>query len=417
MAIGIRGVWWLLSTIALPLFLFVGVISKKLRVGLSARLGFGEWSGLSAEPSIWLHAASVGEIQGVKPFLSALKTGRRVVLTTTSATGRAAGEKVEGVDFCELLPVDHPLILRRVIRRINPVVLIVFETELWPNLFYENSGIPICVVNGRISDKAFPRYRFLAPLLRPVVSGLAKILVQSERDAERFREIGALSPVVSGSTKYDTVVEEDRVAAESLRKDFGLLDGDSILVAGSVRPGEGEIILAAFRQLQSSFPSLRLVYAPRHPERFEADAQLIEEQGFRLSRRSAPAADGAEVFLLDSLGELRIAYQLGSVCFIGGTLVEIGGHNPLEAAALGKPLLLGPHTSNVEDVSQDLLRAGGAFRVDESNSIVTIVSELLNSPERREQVGRAARSVAQSHRGAVERVLSELRHFLAEDRG
>lgn len=409
-----KALWAGLATLALPLFLIIAATSKKLKSGLRERLGGGKWRELEPQPSVWIHAASVGEIQGVKPVLQELcrRTKLRIVMTTTSLTGREVGKGLEEVVFCELLPIDHPLCLRRVVKRICPRVLIVFETELWPNLFYENRSV--CIVNGRISDRALPRYRFLAPLLRPVMARLAKVLVQSERDSSRFRLLGVSSPVVSGSTKYDLPIVDDPISTDKLREEFGIPKDSLVLVAGSVRPGEGEILLSAFGELQKRFPRLKLVYAPRHPERFEAEAELISKSGFKFVRRTNPTGDEADIFLLDSLGELRIAYQLGLICFVGGTLVKVGGHNPLEPAALGKPVLMGPYTANVEDVAQDLMTAGGAFLIESEDSIVSVVADLLSDEALRNRAGLAARGVATAHRGAVERILAELEPTLQE---
>lgn len=400
-----------LSTAAMPFFFLYALTSKKLRQRLPERFSFGRWSSLKAEDSIWIHAASLGELQGVIPFLKELKTSKRIVITTTSITGREKAVSLPGVGFAELLPADQPSLMSRVVERISPGLFIGFETEIWPNLYsvLRHCGVPRVIINGRISDYSFPTYKRMQGFIKPFVEDLSLCLVQSQKDAERFESIGVPKGAIKvvGSTKYDSIEVELGDGPPTLRKDLGIPEDNLVLTAGSVRPGEAEILLAAFKELKKKFQNLSLLLVPRHPERFPVEANIIESSGYSLSRRSSPLP-GSDVYLLDSLGELMKAYALADICFVGGTLVDIGGHNPMEAAVLSKPVIVGTFTGNVEDAVCDLIAAGGAVQVKDKIELQEALEKLVADSSEREKMGRSAREVVDRHRGASKRVLNEI---------
>jgi 3-deoxy-D-manno-octulosonic-acid transferase len=405
-----------LSTLLFPFVFFGAVASKKLRIGLFDRLMGGSWNDIPEGPSIWIHAASLGELQGVLPLLKGIKErfSERIVITTTSVTGLEKARSLPEVSAAALLPYDHPIFISQLLRRIRPSLVLLFETEIWPNMLLglKASKAPVILVNGRISDRTFPMYRRLRALLSPLLQVISVALVQTNEDGRRFKELGVKNFRISGNTKYDIPVSDQDEQAKTLRQELGVPDYVQLLICGSVRPGESEIFLESFNQLRYHFPDLRLVIVPRHPERFEAEYSLMTATGLRVSRRTAPQAD-AELYLMDSLGELRMAYAASEVSFVGGTLVNIGGHNPLEPAALQKPILLGPYTQNVRDLAEELLEAGGAILVIDSEDICAAVRKLLSDPSAYSQVAQAAYQVALQHRGAIGTVLAYIDQIVA----
>lgn len=350
--------------------------------GLGQRLGLIPPFTPDSRPSIWLHAVSLGEVKAAAPLLGELRAqfpGLRIVLTTSTRTGwQAARECLSGNDVVMFPPFDLAWICRRFLRRIRPQALLVMETELWPNLFREakRSGVPLLLVNGRVSDRAFPRYRATRFFWQRVLAQPDAILTQSKRDAERFLALGAPQDKVevAGNLKYairplfSPIVPRLRAIAEEA-------GAGPILVAGSTMPGEEKFLTAAIRELGQEYPRLLMILAPRHPERFASVGEELHAAGIPFVRRSALSimspeasqggAAGSDlqtklelpgVLLLDSIGELGAVYELANVAFVGGTLVPTGGHNILEAACFGKAILIGPSMSNFQDIADTFLR-------------------------------------------------------------
>jgi len=404
---------WLVSWLLLPFFLVFAAFSNKLRTSIPERLGFGGWNDFSSKRSIWIHAASMGELEGVRPFIKELRkrSSLPIVITTTSQTGRKKARELEGVLYVELLPVDVPTLLARVVAKIDPAVFFNFETEIWPNLFSILAwrSVPIVVVNGRISDKSYSTYRTIRSLIRPFLEKISLAFVQSQVDKERFHELGVSEGrlAVAGCTKFDSPVQAASDNTNRLRAELKIPEDATLLVCGSVRPGETEIILRVFKGLKDQFPNLKLLLAPRHPERFLDEEKLVQSFSLSLSKRSA-ATEAAEVFLLDSLGELKDAYSIGDLCFVGGTLVPIGGHNPMEPAQFGKPVIFGQYTGNVKDAARDLKGAGAAREVEGEAALKSVLCEILTDRSLQLAMGQAALSVSSRHVGASERIFEEL---------
>jgi len=321
----------------------------------------------SSEPVIWLHAVSLGEVKAAVPLLEQLR-GRypqlRVVMTASTRTGWQAAREVLRPDETVLFPpFDLAWICRRFLRRLRPQAVLVMETELWPNLFREvkRFGVPLLLVNGRISDRAFPRYKASRFFWRRVLAQPDAVLAQSKTDAERFLALGAdpARVTVAGNLKY-AIRPPQAAILPQLRAVADQAAAGPILVAGSTMPGEEKFLLAAFRELAREFPRLWMILAPRHPERFEAVAEEVRASGIPLLRRSQldskamPQLPG--VLLLDTTGELGSVYELATVAFVGGTLVPTGGHNILEPACFAKPIVIGASMTNFQEIADAFLQ-------------------------------------------------------------
>ena len=360
-----------------------------------------------ADRPIWVHAVSVGEVLAALPLIAALRARypqRRWVISTTTPTGqRVARERFPATDVVLYLPWDLSPCVRRALAAIRPRLFVGMETELWPNLFCRlgAAGVPIAVVNGRISNRSFPRYRALRGWLKPALAQVRVWAMQTQTDAHRVLELGvAPSRVhVVGNVKADvTLPAIDRGALEGLRRRFGVQGRRPLWVAGSTHPGEESIILSAFRQVQMDHQALQLVLAPRHPERVRAVERAVQQAGLASVRRSQLTGAGwpeNTVLILDTLGELSQVYALADLVFVGGSLVPHGGHNLLEPSQLAKPVLTGPHTHNFQSVAELLREAGGLQVVDTAEAMAAHVRHWLAHPDQRQRVGeRAQRAVA-----------------------
>ena len=382
--------------------------NPEYRGRLPQRLGFVE---PQAQPGcLWVHAVSVGEVQAAAALIAALRrevAGTEIVITTVTPTGaqRARALFGVGVRHC-YLPYDLPGAVRRFLERIRPSVAIILETEIWPTLYdtLGRRGIPLVMGSARVSAKSVDRYRRMASLFRETLSHGILIGAQSEADAERFRAIGAAPERVrvTGNVKFDLEMPQASVdAGREFRRQCGT--ARPVWIAGSTHEGEEDAALAAHEAVIARHPGALLLLVPRHPQRFEAVRALLRKRGVRFAQRSQggiPAA-GQPVFLLDTLGELQAFYAAADVAFVGGSLVPIGGHNLLEPAVLGLPILSGPHTHNAQDIAE-LLQQCGALRIVRSREeLAQRVTECFDDPERARAAGAQGRqSVAQS-RGAV----------------
>ena len=382
--------------------------NPEYRGRLPQRLGFVE---PQAQPGcLWVHAVSVGEVQAAAALIAALRkevAGTEIVITTVTPTGAQRARALFGDRVRHrYLPYDFPGAVRRFLDRIRPSVAIILETEIWPTLYdaLGRRGIPLVMGSARVSAKSVDRYRRMASLFRETLSHGILIGAQSEADAERFRAIGAAPERVrvTGNVKFDLEMPQASVdAGREFRRQCGT--ARPVWIAGSTHEGEEDAALAAHEAVIARHPGALLVLVPRHPQRFEAVRALLRKRGVRFAQRSQggiPAA-GQPVFLLDTLGELQAFYAAADVAFVGGSLVPIGGHNLLEPAVLGLPILSGPHTHNAQDIAE-LLQQCGALRIVRSREeLAQRVTECFDDPERARAAGAQGRqSVAQS-RGAV----------------
>jgi 3-deoxy-D-manno-octulosonic-acid transferase len=382
----------------------------------SERFGFGP---AREQPSIWVHAVSVGEVQAAAALVIALRERYPQVpllVTTFTPTGAARARALfGGAAEVRFLPFDLPGSMRRFLDRTRPRLAVIMETELWPNLYREchRRRIPLIIASARLSRRSIDRYRRLGALFKETVSGGVVVAAQGEGDAERFRALGAAAERthVTGNLKFDLTLPADIGArGRALREQYAPIR--AVWVAGSTHGGvEEEAILSAQRHIVTAHSGTLLVLAPRHPNRFDEVAAWLERQGIGFARRSrAPAPGvaeaGASVLLLDTLGELLYFYAAADVAFVGGSLAPIGGHNLLEPAALGLPILTGPNNSNAEDVARLLLDCGAAKIVRNGSELGSRVVELLADQTLRAEMGERGRAAVERNRGALEKLMT-----------
>lgn len=381
---------------------------------------FGERFGLGpavARSPIWVHAVSVGEVQAASALVAALRDRypqTPVLVTTFTPTGAARARALfRGTAEVRYLPFDLPGSVRRFLDRVRPRLAVIVETELWPSLYRQCRlrRIPLVIASARLSRRSIDRYRLLGALFKETVAGGVMVAAQGEGDAARFRALGAAAErtYVTGNLKFDFALPADIAArGKDLRAQYA--PDRPLWVAGSTHGGlEEDAVLDAQRRLAASYPDALLVLAPRHPNRFEEVAAWLERQGVAFIRRSRPsriASPEASVLLLDSLGELLGFYAAADVAFVGGSLAPIGGHNLLEPASLGLPILTGPNNSNGEDVARLLLDCGAAEIVRDGVELGSRVAELLSDQARRIEMGNRGRAAVDRNRGALEKLMS-----------
>lgn len=429
-----------LLIVAMPVVVCVLLAKRRCRRGLAQRLGLEDglfgFSGLFRlfgavgpnqpnkpdqpdqpdKPVVWIHAVSLGEVVAVTPLVKALHRGHpdyRYVVTTVTETGREAAEqRLAGVAEHRYAPLDFPWAVSGMVERLRPVLYIFVETELWPNLLWtlQARGIPAVLVNGRLSSRSFSRQNLpvLRSFYRSVLQSLALCLMQSTRDAERIVALGADSGrvYVTGNIKFDQPLPEIQ-ADPSFRKSLGIDEHEQLFLAGSTHPGEEEQLVAAYRQLLKAHSATVLMLAPRHIERADQVEAMVRAAGLVPQRKSRLQGVGAgpRVIILDTRGELARAYQEAAAAFVGGTLIPVGGHNLLEPAVWGTPLMFGPYTDHCAEVAALLLQAGGAYRVQATEEIVRQAEEWLTNRTTRDAVGQAARRVVLENQGALQRSL------------
>ncbi|MBK8872172.1 MAG: 3-deoxy-D-manno-octulosonic acid transferase [Elusimicrobia bacterium] len=403
--------------------LFVGFVwryglRRTLR-GLPERFSWGRES--SPTGVLWVHAASVGEVRAVENFIRALPEqfpGVPRLLTTTTVNGKELAQRLGLAESVRLAPLDRPGPVARLIDQVKPKALVLVETELWPHWIQTLSRhrVPVVVINGRISDKAFPLYYWARGLFGPLLSTLARVGVQSPTHASRYLQLGALpeSVAITGNLKFDVPLP-DLSRRAALRTAYGFSGDDPVWVAGSTHPGEESAVRDVFTSLRKKYPGLRLVAAPRHAQRAGEVARLFSDQGFRVCLRSrlSSYSGSADVLVLDTVGELSDLYGAATVAFVGGSLVRKGGQNPLEPARWGVPTLFGPHMENFREVAALFLENQAAVSVSDLKALTSAVDSLLSSQDQRDRLGSAARTVADRQRGALKSNLDLLGEALA----
>lgn len=364
---------------------------------------------------IWLHAVSVGEVQAAQPLIRALLErfpNHSLLITTVTPTGSARVQALFGGEVAHVYaPYDLPGAVTRFFERVRPCLAIVMETELWPNLFTacRRRSVPLLLVNARLSGKSVRGYRRVRSLVGQTLAAVTRIAAQGEADAQRFVSLGADSArvVVTGNLKFEQRIAPSLLErAAVLRREWGT--DRPVWIAASTHEGEDELVLDVFRQLRRQFGDLLLVLVPRHPERFEPVAELCRQRGYATVLRSTrePCTAGTQVFIGDSMGELPLFYAAADVAFVGGSLVHHGGHNLLEPAALGIPVVTGPHVFNFTEICNLLLAAGACRRVDSVAGLERVVREWLADANARHQAGEQGRRVVERNRGALAAVLA-----------
>ena len=413
---------YLAAPIVSVLMLCRGLKDRSYWRNFAERFGFGA---RLDTPVVWIHAVSVGEVQAAAPLVSSLRQhfpDIPLLVTTLTPTGAARARALfkEGVRV-RYIPFDLPGAVKRFFNRVRPRLAVIFETELWPNLYHEcgRRRVPLVLASARISVRSAGRYRKLGTLFRDALSQGVVIAAQASGDAERFREIGAVAENthVTGNLKFDFAVPPNTVVhGQALRERYA--KGRAVWVAGSTHRGEEEAALEAHKFVRTVHPDALLIIVPRHPQRFNDVAGVIERSGVSFQRRSHEKPEDrpaiAPVLLVDTLGELLDFYAAADVAFVGGSLVPIGGHNLLEPAALGLPILTGPHNFNSEDIARLLIARGAAEVVADARVLGERVAALLSNPGERARIGTEGRASVDSNRGALAKLLGLINPLLQQ---
>jgi 3-deoxy-D-manno-octulosonic-acid transferase len=412
-----------------PYFILRSLFQVRFRNQLMERMGFFET--LLFQNPIWVHAVSVGEVFCTVPLLKKIKKEfpqREIVLTTMTSTGKEAARRhLPEVNRVLFFPIDHPLTLRRVIERIQPGLLLIAETELWPNLLRSCGkwGIPVILFNGRISKKSFRGYLLLKFLFKKCLKYVSLFLMQTKEDQTRITEIGADpgKTRVTGNLKFDQSSPPfTQEAIEKLTHSIGLQGRGPVLIGGSTHSGEEEILIRLFKDLKRIESRLILILAPRHLNRLEEVEEALRKESVSWMRRTSLPVDPdrsgkeptplLEVILLDTVGELMGLYSLGTLIFVGGSLVPVGGHNPLEPLFFKKCVLFGPYMFNFLEISRRLIEAEGAIQVKDREDLTIHMKRLLKNERARKETGERGYQFLQKHQGATERIFEEIRPYL-----
>ena len=411
--------WWLLLPV-LPLRLWWrGRREPGYRANVGERFGFYRGAA-HATGALWIHAVSLGETRAIAPLIERLQReapARPILLTHMTATGREAGRTLFGDRVMQAwLPYDVPFAVRRFLEHFRPRAGLLVETELWPNLTaaVARTDVPLLLINARLSERSAQGYRRVALLSRPLLRAIAGIAAQSEADAGRLRDLGAQHVVVTGNLKFDVAVTPaQRHQGAALRALFGA--DRPVLMLASTRDGEEALLLDALARTDALPAATLIVIVPRHPQRFDAVAALLDERRAPYARRSANAPIGAStrVVLGDSLGEMFAYYGACDVAFVAGSLLPLGGQNLIESIAVGSPTLIGPHMFNFAEASEAALAAGAALRIRDADEMFAVAARLLGDRGERERMRENAQTFIAAHRGAIDRLWAWLEPRLA----
>ena len=410
-----------------PVIVYRAVRHKRYRAGWGQR--FGKIIRKSpAKKCIWIHAVSVGEVNAAKTIIKELKnihSDFEIVVSTTTDTGFTRANNLFGGEHQVFyFPFDFSLVMHRAFNNIRPTICLLMELEVWPNFINiaQQLNVPVIIVNGRISDKSFSRYSRIKPFAKRVFEKVSLVLAQTNEYAGRFKEIGAPDEnvIVTGSLKYDTAQITDKVeGSETLSRQLNI-SNEKLWVAGATGPGEEKIILDVFTRLkkQEQFKDLRLVIVPRKPERFDEVAQLIGDEGFDFVRYNEfkgtdkISREKTTVILGDTMGDLRKFYCLATVIFVGRSLVPMGGSDMMEAAALGKCTIFGPHASNFKQTVDALLEDNGAFMVENEGQLLEVMQKCLIEPDFARKIAQNGREVIRKNQGATQKTIEHIERFL-----
>jgi 3-deoxy-D-manno-octulosonic-acid transferase len=402
-----------------PYFLYQAIRYKKYIGSLRQRLGFLPLTfNVDGEESIWIHAVSVGETLTARALAADLKARYphlRLFLSTTTIAGQQVARQVQHVDGVFYFPFDWSFIVRRTLDLVKPRVFIMMETEIWPNLLRvcRKRGVKTIIINGRISSRSFPRYKIVRPFFARVLADVDRFCMQSEESARRLVALGAdpARVTMTGSLKFDSLdlpAASHGRARERVLRFFRVSPARQVVVAGSTMRGEEAALLRAFARVKAGSPSALAILAPRHPARFAEVEHLARAAGFVTTRRSELPIDAeprADVVILDSIGELAQIYQIATAVFVGGSLADHGGHNILEPAIFGKPILFGPHMQNFREIADTFLANDAGVQVHSDSDLEDALLSLLTDPVRRARLGAAARALVEANRGAKDKTL------------
>ena len=416
--------------VLIPHFIYQALAHGKYLAGLRQRLGAIPELPQSEKPVIWLHSVSVGETQAAQPLIDSLQQtypNHNLVVSTITQTGQNLAKQLLGDRASSVFyfPFDWKWSVRRTLAKVKPSLVLLMETELWPNFLDECAAqsIPVALVNGRISRQSFRRYSLIGRFMKRVLADLNLAIMQTEKDAERIKTLGvpAEKLLISGNLKFDS--KESPFAAETidlLNQRFALSSGQPLILAASTHEPEERILLESFALVRKS-ERARLMIAPRHPQRFEEVASLIQSKGLSWARRTsnpAPADENVDVILLDSIGELPSLYRFASICFVGGSIVDKGGHNVLEPASVGNCIVTGAHTHNFDEIVRLLLEADGLEQLpplelsSAADTLAQTLIELLDDEARRLKMGKNALAVVAANRGSTLKTMGFLKTLI-----
>jgi 3-deoxy-D-manno-octulosonic-acid transferase len=419
---------YLSALFLVPYYLFRGLRYGKTRRGVRERLGIYAQDFqkiLQGRKVIWVHAVSVGETRAAIPLLKALKKSypdALLILSNVTETGRKIATGLPEIDHYIFFPFDLRWVVRKALNIIQPDVIVLVETEIWPNFVLEakHQNIPMVLVNGRISDRSFPRYRMAGKLLVPILESLSDFCMQSEQDSRRIRHLGAVAGrvQVTGNLKFDMQSPEiDETELAELKNELKLPENGRIWVAGSTHDGEEKLLVDVYQQLRKVCPELFLVLVPRHPERCRIVAEDLAKMDIATTMRSSVSAmdkdlHPGEVMIVDTLGEMLKLYSLADLVFVGGSLVTTGGHNVLEASLVNKPVLFGPHMQNFKEIARLLRAAHGGLQVMDTDDLYRQMKILLDNPTEAVRIGDNGRHLLQENQGATERTVSIISRYI-----
>jgi 3-deoxy-D-manno-octulosonic-acid transferase len=404
----------------LPIYFF----KKKFHPGFQARFGILP-PDLKLDRPIWIHAVSVGEVMAIRRLVDELRVclpHKQFVITTVTPTGNKIAKAIaKEKDFVSYLPLDISLIVKKFVYAIRPSVVIIAETEIWPNFIYclYSQNIPVIIVNGRISDNSFKGYLCIRPLVKPLFNKVSLFCVQAERDATRLEKLGLLRDKIriTGNMKFDMKeYAELKESGSGLRQRLGLAINEKLLIAASTHQGEENIILNVYKDMKKDFPDLRLLIAPRHPERANKILELVKNYHFKPQRicpSDSMESNSETIYILDTVGELLSYYAISDIVFVGGSLMKIGGHNILEPAFLGKPVLFGPHMFNFRDIAGLFLENKAAICVSNQQELKSNIKQLLENPAQIPELALKAKQLIQKNRGATNRNLKLIMEFIS----
>jgi 3-deoxy-D-manno-octulosonic-acid transferase len=412
--------------VSLPYWLLQRLRHGKYRAGLGERLGRTPQRllALGGRPFIWVHAVSVGEVLAISGLVEQLRnrlSGHRVIISTTTDTGQKLARSRFGAENVFYFPLDFAFAIRPYLRLLQPQLIVIAETEFWPNFLRlaHATGARIAIVNARISDRSWPRYRRFRHLLTGVLQRVDLFLTQTAEDARRLGQIGAPAERVhvTGNLKFDVPAPAAPPIVASLRASFQQTNSGPVIVCGSTVEGEESLLLQALVNVLASHPRAVMILAPRHPERFGEVAELLGKLGIRFWRRSLWSGDPivGGVLLIDTIGELAALYALADVAFVGGSLVPRGGHNIIEPALHGVPIIVGNHTENFRDIV-GLFQSRDAIRVVGPAELPLAFMELISNPIERVALGRRAAETLRAQMGATQRTMQALENLLSTRR-
>ncbi len=408
--------WWLLN-----------LIRGKYRRGFWQRMGFYPdeiKSGLINQSPIWIHAVSVGEVIASTSLIKSLRKEYpdiKIILSTVTDTGqKIAKEKIKEADYIIYFPFDFSWSVKRALNTINPIICIIMETELWPNFLREanKKAIPVAVINGRISERSFKRYRMISLFMENVLESVKLFSMQTEDDAKRIIALGANhnNVRVSGNIKYDNEfkeIEEEKV--KEIKNTLGVNNSDRIFIAGSTHPGEEEIVVKLYSNILKNYPDFRLVIAPRHIDRVGEVEEIVKKIGLNAVRKTEllkgsrvkgqGSSNTKPIIILDTIGELSFMYSIADIVFVGGSLIPHGGQNILEPAFYKKPVIFGKYMMNFQEIAKEMILSGGGIQVNNEEDLIREVGGLLNNKKKMIEIGEKGYQVIMKNRGALQKNL------------